>query len=104
MSTYAAARSVMVVAVVNPHGDGRAAARKAESFIELHGSSVGEKNLLMESRVLPNKHPNQLGANTAALVIGVNEEMREVDNEVPVGNGVAETDERVVMPCGDECV
>ena len=97
-----ASSQLVIVAGVNPHRLGFAGADEPALFVEFGGLAVRNENLLVKSIVPRHQHAHELPANATALVIGMNDEMRVVDDEVPVGDGIGEADERVAVPCGDE--
>lgn len=48
--------------------------------------------------------PHQLGADTAPLIIGMDEQMRVIDDQAAVGNGVSEADKTRAVPSSEKRV
>lgn len=95
---------LVVGAGVDPHGLGFAGLGKATLFVEGNGVLVGDEDALMEVLVFGEEACDNFFADTLALVGGMDEEVGEVDDEVAVGDGIAEADEVFVVPSGDEGV
>jgi len=83
---------------------GGAGAFEAVFLVERDGGFVGNEYALVEVFVFGEKALEDFCADALVLVDGVDEEVGEVGDEVAVGEGVAEADELILMPGGDEGV
>lgn len=85
----------------DPHGGGLPRPSKSACSIEPHGLGFGDEDVLMKSAIASHKAFDDLSADTFALVLREDQQMRIVGYQPMIGDRVAETDQRTVYPRGD---
>lgn len=92
--------ALVIVAGVDPHRLRLASPSEPALTIELDRAAVRNEHMLVKAFVALHQAPHQFRSDTAPLIFGENKQVRIVDNEVAIRNGVAESDERDVIPGG----
>jgi hypothetical protein len=95
---------LMVVPGVDPHGFGFAGALETALAVKFEGARIGHDDVLVETFVTRDEQLHNTAADPAAVIFGKDQEMRVIDHEVAVGNGVAKADECGVVPRRDQGV
>src|SRR5438034_9636618 len=85
----------VVMSGINPHRLGFSRSLKSTFAIKLQRSPVGEQDVLMKPRVTCQEHPHQACADASALILWMNEQVGVINNQVTIGDGVAQTYEPV---------
>ena len=96
--------SLVLVSFEDPHGLSAAYFAETVLLVEVGCSSVSDDDLLVEILVRRGQAAHQLTADSSALVVRVDQQVRVVDDKVAVGDGVAEADEAIVVPRRNEGV
>lgn len=91
----------MIVTGVNPHRFGFAGAFEAAFSVEIQGLGIGHNDVLVKVSVAGDEHFHDLFSNSAMAIFGKDKEMRIVNHEMAVGNGIAEADQSRSIPGGD---
>jgi len=94
----------VVMACINPHRFGLSSALESELAVEVECASIGGEHVLVKAVVASHESPHKFGADATPLILGMNEKMRVINNEVAVGNGIAEADKSLAVPCGENGV
>ena len=94
----------MVMASVNPHRLTFPCALESALAVKVECSSIRNNHVLVKSTIAFHKLAHQFRTDAACLIIRVNEQMRIVNDEVPVRNSVAETDKPLGVPSGEKRV
>lgn len=83
----------MLRACIYPHRLSVARSLEAEFLVELNRTPVGGQHQLMEARVLLKEGLHHLSADAMSVTMRKDQHVGKVDNEVAIGNCIAETDE-----------
>src|SRR5438128_5216711 len=94
----------VIMTFVNPHRFGLASALKSALAVEIQSPSIGNKHVLMKSLIARHQSSHELCADTTALIFRQHEQVRIVNDQVAVRNGVAESDELRAVPSCNERV
>lgn len=94
----------VIVASVNPHRLGFSGAREAAFSIELDRAAIGDQNVLVKPLVFRNQSAQDFRPDPLTLAIGMNKQMRVVDDKKAIREGFAEADQLIVHPCGNYAV
>src|SRR5271170_8089467 len=94
----------MVMACVNPHGLGLARTLESAPAIKIHSASICDEHLLVESLVASHEPLHQLSADAASLIPRKHEQVRVVNDQAAVRNGVAKSDKHAAIPGGNQRV
>src|SRR2546430_977984 len=81
--------SSMVTASVNPHRLGLACALESALAIGIQSASVGNKHVLMKPLIPRHEPSHEFCADTAPLILRQDEQVRIIDNQVTVRDGIA---------------
>ncbi|SRR5258705_13742463 len=92
----------MVMAGINPHRFGFAGTDKAALLVKFNCASIGYQDVLMEARIPGHQHFHDSRPNALTLIFWMDEQMRVIDHQMAIGNGVAQTDEPGSIPSGSE--
>ena len=88
----------MVMARVNPHRLSLPGALEATFAVKVECTTIRNDHVLMKALIASHKSAHKLRTDAASLIIRVNEEVRIVNDEVPIRNRIAETDKPLIMP------
>lgn len=72
---------------------------KTEMSIEIDRLAVGNEHELMEGFVSIKQRSHHQPANSLPLIVRMNEHVREIDNEMPIRDCIADADE-LRVPAG----
>src|SRR5262245_12206684 len=89
----------MVMACVNPHRLSLACALESALAVEIQRAAIRNQHVLMKSCVTRHEMAHQLGADATSLILWQHEQMRIVNYQMAVRDGVAESNKSAVIPC-----
>ena len=88
----------MFIAGIHPHRIGLACPHKPKRLVERNCSAIGGEHLLVKSGVLFKQRRHHLPPNPLPLKRRVDQHVRVVDNQMPIRNRVANS-EQPSRPC-----
>jgi hypothetical protein len=89
---------------INPHGLGLSGAFKAKTLIEVDRTTIGREHELVKALVPLKKRFHHFSTDAFTLVIGMNQQVGEIDNQVAVRDGIAKAYEMARLAGSHQCV
>ena len=88
----------VVMTGINPHRLRFTSSLESALAIEVNRPPIGDEHVLVKTSITRHEPAHQLGANASALVIGQNDQMRIINNQKAVRDGVANSDKLAAIP------
>ena len=83
----------MVCSSIDPHWNGAARFDKPKALVETNGVTVRSEHYLMEISIFLEHCGQQFASDAPSLKVRMHKQMGEVDDQVPVGNGICQSDQ-----------
>jgi len=94
----------MVFTSVNPHRFRFAGTAEPTFLVERNRRSIRNKHMLVKIAIFRDQPSHQLLTDSLSLVIRENQQMRVVNNQMPVRNRIADASQNVARPRRHPCV
>src|SRR5262245_48769371 len=92
----------MIVTRINPHRLGFARALETALAIKIQSTAISDEHVLVESLVTRHEPSHQLCADATSLILWQHQQVRIIDYQVTVRDGVAESNQLRVVPSCEE--
>ena len=92
----------VLVACVNPHRLAFAGALESALAVKFNRPSVSNERVLVKAIVARHEHLHQTPPDAAPLILWQHEQMRVVNNQITVSDGIAKSNEPLAIPSGHE--
>src|ERR1700686_4431625 len=90
--------SSVIMACINPHRLSAACTLKSALAVKVQGAPVRDEDVLMKSLIPRHEATHELCADAAPLIIWKHEQMRIVNDQIPIRNRITKSNKLAAFP------